>query len=76
MTEALVAVVALAVGVAIGFLTRKAIASSQAHSAEATAKKVVLDAEVEATTIAQQALTEANQEIAGMRRARGAPRPP
>jgi ribonuclease Y len=68
MTEALAAVVALAVGVGIGFLARKAIASSQAHSAEATAKKVLLDAEVEATTIAQQALTEANQEIGTMRR--------
>ncbi|MEX0989541.1 MAG: ribonuclease Y [Actinomycetota bacterium] len=68
MTEALVAVAALAVGVAIGFLARKAIASSQAHSAEATARKVVLDAEVEATTMSQVALTEANQEIVSMRR--------
>ncbi|MEX2101707.1 MAG: ribonuclease Y [Actinomycetota bacterium] len=52
----------------MGFLERKAIASSKAHSAEATARKVVLDAEVEATTMSQVALTEANQEIVSMRR--------
>jgi ribonuclease Y len=68
MTEALAAIAALGVGVAIGFLVRKALATGQANTAEATAKKVVLDAEVEATKIAQQALTEANQEIAALRR--------
>jgi ribonucrease Y len=68
MTEVLVGIGALAVGVAIGFLVRKTIASSQVHSAEARAQQVVLDAQVEAKTTMKQSLVDANEQIAKLRR--------
>ena len=48
MVPAIVGAVALALGVAIGFVVRKTIAGSQAQSAEARAQKVILEAEREA----------------------------
>ena len=68
MTQAVVGIVALAVGIGLGFLIRKAIASSQVQSAEARAQQVVLDAQVEAKTLTQQSLVEANEQIAALRR--------
>ncbi len=58
----------LAVGVALGFLARKAIAQSRAQSAEAKAQKVVLEAEREAEKVVREALVEVKGEIGGMRR--------
>jgi ribonucrease Y len=68
MTAVIVGVLALIVGLAAGFLARKAIAQSQAQSAESRAQKVVLDAEREAEQVVRQALVEVKEEIGGMRR--------
>jgi ribonuclease Y len=67
--EAFVAgAVALAAGIGIGFLVRMAIAQSQAHSAEAKAQKVILEAEREAERLTREALVEARDEIGALRR--------
>jgi len=68
MTEVLVGIAALVIGIGIGFLVRKAIATSQVHSAEARAQKVVLDAQVEAKTVMKQSLVDGNEQIAALRR--------
>jgi len=68
MTVALVGVIALAVGVVVGVLVRKMIATGQAQSAESRAQKVVLDAQRQAETIVREALVEVKDEIAGMRK--------
>jgi ribonuclease Y len=68
MTAVIVGVLALIVGLAAGFLARKAIAQSHAQSAESRAQKVVLDAEREAEQVVRQALVEVKDEIGGMRR--------
>jgi ribonuclease Y len=68
MTVALVGVAALAVGVVVGVLVRKMIATGQAQSAESRAQKVVLDAQRQAETIVREALVEVKDEIAGMRK--------
>jgi ribonuclease Y len=68
MTEVLVGIAALAIGIGVGFLVRKALATSQLHSAEARAQQVVLDAQVEAKTSMKQSLVEANEQIAALRR--------
>jgi ribonucrease Y len=68
MTQALVGIVALAVGIGLGFLIRKAVATSQVHSAEARTQQVILDAQVEAKTVMQQSLAETNEQIAALRR--------
>ena len=54
--EAVVGVVALAVGVAVGFLVRKAVAQNQALSAEAKSRQLVLEAEREAERLTREAL--------------------
>jgi ribonuclease Y len=59
---------ALALGIGIGFLVRKAIAQSQAQSAESHAQKVVLEAEREAERLTREALVEARDEISALRR--------
>ena len=64
MTEVLVGIAGLVIGIGIGFLVRKAIATSQVHSAEARAQKVVLDAQVEAKTVMKQSLVDGNEQIA------------
>jgi ribonucrease Y len=68
MTLVLVGLAALAAGIGIGFLIRKAVAASQFQSAESQAQKVVLDAQVEAKTAMKQSLVEANEQIASLRR--------
>ena len=66
--EAVVGVVALAVGVAIGFLVRKAVAQNQALSAEAKSRQLVLEAEREAERLTREALVQAKDEIGALRR--------
>jgi ribonuclease Y len=66
--EVVVGIVALALGVAIGFLVRKAVAQSRAQSAEARAQKVILEAEREAERLTREALVEAKDEIGALRR--------
>ena len=68
MTEVLVGIAGLVIGIGVGFLVRKAIATSQVHSAEARAQKVVLDAQVEAKTVMKQSLVDGNEQIAALRR--------
>ncbi|HEX5950159.1 MAG TPA: Rnase Y domain-containing protein, partial [Actinomycetota bacterium] len=68
MEPVVVGIVALAAGVGIGFLVRKAVAQSQAQSAEARAQKVVLEAEREAERLTREALVEAKDEIGALRR--------
>ncbi|HSD48352.1 MAG TPA: ribonuclease Y [Actinomycetota bacterium] len=68
MEPVVVGVVALAVGVGVGFLVRKAVARSQAQSAEARAQKAVLEAEREAERLTREALVEAKDEIGALRR--------
>jgi ribonuclease Y len=68
MEPVVVGIVALAAGVGIGFLVRKAFAQSQAQSAEARAQKVVLEAEREAERLTREALVEAKDEIGALRR--------
>jgi len=68
MVPVLVGVVALALGVALGFVIRKAVARSQAESAEGRAQKVILEAEREAERLTREALVEAKDEIGALRR--------
>jgi ribonucrease Y len=68
METVLVGVVALALGIGAGFLIRKAVAQSQAQSAEARAQKIVLEAEREAERLTREALVEAKDEIVALRR--------
>jgi ribonuclease Y len=68
MQTVIVGVLALALGVAIGFLVRKTVAQSQATSAEARAQKTVLEAEREAERLTREALVEAKDEIGALRR--------
>jgi ribonucrease Y len=68
MTQALIGIAALAIGVGLGFLIRRAVATSQVQSAESRAQQVVLDAEVEAKTLMKQSLVEANEQITALRR--------
>jgi ribonuclease Y len=75
MEPVVVGIVALAVGAGLGFLVRKAVAQSQAQSAEARAQKVVLEAEREAERLTREALVEAKDEISpGGRRRRASAR--
>ena len=68
MVPLLVGIVALAAGAAIGFFVRKAIAQTQAASAESRAQKVVLEAERQAEKVVREALVEVKDEIGAMRR--------
>jgi ribonucrease Y len=68
MTEVLVGIAGLVIGIGIGVLVRKAIAASQVHSAETRAQRVVLDAQVEAKTVMKQSLVDGNEQIAALRR--------
>jgi ribonuclease Y len=68
MTTAVVAVLALLVGVAGGYVARKALISRQTQSAETRAAKLVADAEMEAESRVRQALVEVKDEISAMRR--------
>ena len=68
MIPALIGAAALAVGVAVGFIARKAMAASNAQSIEARAQKMMLDSEREADASAKRAVQEAKDEIASIRR--------
>ena len=68
MVPVVVGVVALLLGVAIGFVIRRAVARSQAESAEGRAQKVILEAEREAERLTREALVEAKDEIGALRR--------
>ena len=64
MVPVVVGILALALGVAIGFVIRRAVARSQAESAESRAQKVILEAE----RLTREALVEAKDEIGALRR--------
>ena len=64
-----VGVVALALGIDIGFVVRKTLAQSQAQSAEARGQKVILEAERESERITREALVEAKDEASALRKA-------
>jgi ribonuclease Y len=68
MEAFIVGIAALVAGGAAGFLVRKAVAQSQAQSAESRAQKVVLEAEREAEKLAREALIEVKEDIGAMRR--------
>jgi ribonucrease Y len=61
-------VVALAAGVAIGFLVRRFLSIGRLQGAETRAASMLSDAEREAETRVRQALVEVKEEIAAMRR--------
>ena len=68
MTSVVVAVLALAVGVAGGFVAYRAVMGRRVDTAEARAAKLVADAELEAETKVRDALVEVKEEISAMRR--------
>ena len=68
MVPLLVGVVGVAIGVAAGFLIRKTMAASNAQSVEAQTQKMILEAERQADAASKQALQEAKDDIAAMRR--------
>jgi ribonuclease Y len=68
MVPVVVGIVALVLGVAIGFVIRRAVARSQTESAEGRAQKVILEAEREAERLTREALVEAKDEIGAIRR--------
>ncbi len=68
MTTALVAVLALVAGLAVGFAARKAMVARRLDTAEARAEKLVAEAELEAETRVRQALVEVKEEISAMRK--------
>lgn len=68
METVVVGVVALAVGLGLGFAIRRAVAQSRARSAESLAQKIVLDAEREAERITREAIREGKEEISALRR--------
>jgi ribonuclease Y len=69
MLTVLEVLVALAVGVAGGFVARKVFVSRRLDTAEARASKLVAEAEAEAETKVRQALIEVKEEISAMRKA-------
>ena len=66
--EGFIGAVALAVGLAVGFLARKAMAASNAQSLEARAQKMLLESEREADAQAKLLIQEAKEEITTTRR--------
>jgi ribonucrease Y len=68
MAPVIAGVVALILGVGIGYVVRTTMAQSQAQSAESRAQKVILDAEREAEQVVRTALVEVKDEIGAMRR--------
>ena len=57
------ALLALVIGVALGFVIRKVLTDSQDSRARATAERVVADAEKQAETLKKEALLEAKDEV-------------
>jgi ribonucrease Y len=68
MEIALAALAALAVGVAVGFVVRKSMATRDVASAESRARRLVTEAEREAEERVRESLVEVKEEIAAMRR--------
>jgi ribonucrease Y len=68
MVPVVVGIVALAVGIAAGFLIRKTMAASDAQSIEARAQKALLEAEREADATRVRAIQDAREESATIRR--------
>ena len=66
--EAVAGLLGLVAGVVVGFVVRNAIGASNARSAEAQAKKVLLESEEEAARTRAQGLQESKEEAARMRR--------
>jgi ribonucrease Y len=66
--EAVVGLIGLVAGVVLGFVVRNTIGASNARSAEAQAKKTLLESEEEAARTRAQALQESKDEAARMRR--------
>lgn len=66
--EVLTAAAALVVGAVAGFLYRKTIAASNAHSIESQAQKTLLEAQQEAARSMKQGLDDAKEQAAGVRR--------
>jgi ribonuclease Y len=67
MVPVLTAIAGLALGAVAGFLYRKTIAAGNAHSIEARAQTMLLEAEREADGASKRALAEARDEIASLR---------
>jgi ribonucrease Y len=68
MMTVIAAVLALGVGLAGGFLARKALVSRRMTTAESRAAKLMADAEMEAETKVRTSLDEVRQEISAMRK--------
>jgi ribonucrease Y len=68
MLTVVVAFLALAAGVAGGFVARKTIMSGRVTTAEARAAKLLAEAEAEAQTKVSQALVEVKQEVSALRK--------
>ncbi len=68
MLEVLTTAAALVVGAVAGFLYRKTIAASNAHSIESQAQKTLLEAQQEAARSMKQGLDDAKEQAAGLRR--------
>jgi ribonuclease Y len=68
MMVPLAAIVGLALGAAVTYFVRGAMAAQNTQSAESRARHVVLDAEREAETVVKQSLLEVKEEIGAMRR--------
>ncbi|MEA2554672.1 MAG: ribonucrease [Actinomycetota bacterium] len=68
MPQVVIAIGALAVGAVAGFLYRKTIAASNAHSIESQAQKALLEAQQEAAQSLKQAVDGAKQEATAIRR--------
>ena len=66
--EAVAGLLGLVAGVVVGFVVRNAIGASNARSAEAQAKKVLLESEEEAAKTRALGLQESKDEAARMRR--------
>ncbi len=68
METVVVGVVALAVGLGLGFVIRRVVGQARARSAEALAQKLILEAEREAERITREAIREGKEEISALRR--------
>ena len=66
--EAVIGLVGLLVGAVVGFVVRNTIGASNARSAEAQGKKLLLEAEEEAARTRALGLQESKDESARMRR--------
>ena len=68
MVPVLTGIAGLLLGFGAGFLYRKSVAAGNAQSVEARARKLMLDAELEAGAASTRAVAEAKEEIAALRR--------